>query len=480
MTTRVTSHERWATQEYSGANLDDPRRVRRMVQMAARMAEQPGGCVTAVFDRSAEREGAFRFLENPDVDPNEVARSAHFAGAQRCFGQPYVFVPVDGSSLNLTDRTGRKGLGVVGTRQTRARGVIVMTALAVLPGGMPVGVLGQEYWIRPPAKKKRRPHQKRMVKQTETQKWLDTMEQAREALAHEAPGTKPWFQLDRGGDAWPVILDVLRPGELATIRANHDRQLVGTSKRLWERLASQPVLTTYDYIVPRSAGRPERWMVLQIRAARVELDLFDTDLRKHVRAPLWAVLVRESRITAKAGEPVEWLLLTTFPVKTEQDALLVADGYAQRWRVEDFHKAWKSGACKVEENQLRDFDNVKRWAVLQASLAVRILRLAHVARTTPKQPATVELSLGEIQAIAIDREQPVPLTSHASSIPTIATAVTWLAEIGGYTGKSSGGPPGAKVLARGLLRIEALAAALDSKLVRPTCSHRRKPLRRKK
>jgi hypothetical protein len=447
-----------------------------MVHMAARMAEQPGGRVTAVFDVSAEREAAFRFLENPAVDPGEVARAAHFAGAQRCFGQPYVFVPVDGSSLNLTDRTGRKGLGVVGTRQTRARGVIVMTALAVLPGGMPVGVLGQEYWTRP-AKKKQRSKQKRLVKQTETQKWLDTMAQAREALAHEAPGTKPWFQLDRGGDAWPVILDVLRPGELATIRANHDRQLAGTSKRLWEKLESQPVLTTYDYIVPRSAGRPTRELFLQVRAARVDLELFDTDQREHVRAPLWAVLVKESKLTAVGRASVEWLLLTTSPVETADDALMVVDGYAQRWRVEDFHRTWKSGACNVEENQLRDFDNVKRWAVLQASLAVRILRLAHVARTTPKQPATVELSLGEIQAIAIDREQPVPLTPNASSMPTITTALTWLAEIGGYTGKSSGGPPGAKVVARGLLRIEALVAALDSGLVRPTCArHRRRKM----
>jgi hypothetical protein len=36
-----------------------------------------------------------------------------------------------------------------------------------------------------------------------------------------------------------------------------------------------------------------------------------------------------------------------------------------------------------------------------------------------------------------------------------------VADLGGYTGKSSGGPPGAIVIGRGLHRIEAVATALN-------------------
>jgi len=38
--------------------------------------------------------------------------------------------------------------------------------------------------------------------------------------------------------------------------------------------------------------------------------------------------------------------------------------------------------------------------------------------------------------------------------------VRWVAEIGGYTGKSSGGPPGSTTIARGLEQVLVVARAL--------------------
>jgi hypothetical protein len=37
---------------------------------------------------------------------------------------------------------------------------------------------------------------------------------------------------------------------------------------------------------------------------------------------------------------------------------------------------------------------------------------------------------------------------------TIGAAVEWIARLGGYTGKSSGGPPGAITIGRGLERLK--------------------------
>ena len=38
----------------------------------------------------------------------------------------------------------------------------------------------------------------------------------------------------------------------------------------------------------------------------------------------------------------------------------------------------------------------------------------------------------------------------------------WIAQIGGYTGKSSGGPPGSITLARGLNDVRATVRALEA------------------
>ena len=42
----------------------------------------------------------------------------------------------------------------------------------------------------------------------------------------------------------------------------------------------------------------------------------------------------------------------------------------------------------------------------------------------------------------------------------LAKATLWLAEIGGYTGKSSGGPPSSTTLARGLAQVQAAVRVL--------------------
>lgn len=47
------------------------------------------------------------------------------------------------------------------------------------------------------------------------------------------------------------------------------------------------------------------------------------------------------------------------------------------------------------------------------------------------------------------------------SMPTVGQMTLWLAELGGYTGKSFGGPPGSITIRRGLDFILPIAAALE-------------------
>jgi hypothetical protein len=51
-------------------------------------------------------------------------------------------------------------------------------------------------------------------------------------------------------------------------------------------------------------------------------------------------------------------------------------------------------------------------------------------------------------------------------VPTIAQATLWLAELGGYTGKSSGGPPGTITISRSLAKVGAAADAIAAFLVK--------------
>src|SRR5580700_5508549 len=93
----------WARGEFGRARLGDVRRTRRLQAMAAMASRRPSGKVSAVFDRTPDREGAYDFLESPLVSPSAVAESVFLATADRAGRQKIVLVAIDGSSLALGD-----------------------------------------------------------------------------------------------------------------------------------------------------------------------------------------------------------------------------------------------------------------------------------------------------------------------------------------------------------------------------------------
>lgn len=452
----------WASEEFGETDLGDRRRVRRLVVMAGVAAFRPAGKVTEVFSDSAGREAAFRFLENDDVDERQIRRSAHRSGARRCSASAFAYVPVDQTSLTITDRQKSKRLGMVGTRTYASEGLQVMSAIAVTPDGTPQGLVGQSYWTRERmGRRKKDMRHKRRVQDKETQYWLDVIEQGRSAFAEVAPTTRPWFQLDRGGDAWPVLQLTADADFWITVRASWDRRVnpqdEAPQQYLWQTVKQSRPLGRYVQNVPAGQHRTARVATVEIRAQRVTLDLLAKPSTRHVQTEIWAVSAREIDTTPAGEEPIEWMLLTNHPAGTFEDARRVVFGYSQRWRIEEFHRSWKSGACRVEEAQLRDRDHLIPWAVILASVALRIMRLTYLSRTQPESPANLELSAPEIEAvIRLAR----PRDHRRGVMPTIAQAVFWIAQMGGYTGKSSGGPPGALVIARGLRRIEPLVDVL--------------------
>src|SRR5262245_28738740 len=133
---------RWAIETFGDAALGDARRRSRLIRLAAGVACRPGGTVTGVFETSAAREAAFRFLENEDIRRESVAQAAFAATARNCRAE-LVYVAVDQSSLTLGDRAGKRQLGRVGNTLVTSRGLQVMTALAVDPAGAPVGLVAQ-------------------------------------------------------------------------------------------------------------------------------------------------------------------------------------------------------------------------------------------------------------------------------------------------------------------------------------------------
>jgi hypothetical protein len=458
----------WAREEFGSIDLGHGSRTTRLVRMATQVAARPGGKVSAVFTGTADVEGAYRWLENPAVEVGALVDGLGRACAVRASDHAFVYVPVDGSSVTLVDQQRAKDFGPIGPTCKGARGVKVLGAIAVSPEGVPLGVAALEWWCRVPrpGKGKKKSNASRATKDKETQRWLDAVTHTTARFAASAPATQCWFQLDREADSWPVLHHLEDSGQWFTVRASQNRRLAsstpGHPKLLRAKLARAPVLGTIEVAVTPGPHRQGRVARLSVRAISVRLELRNPWTKTCHPLTVNAVWARESRTTPRGEKPLDWLLLTNHPVDSFDDACLVVHGYCQRWHIEEFHKTWKSGACKVEDSQLRSAAHAMRWATLLAAVALRIERLKFLSRTDPKLPASIELTRHELRALRLwkrrskKRTEPMP-----SAAPTLAQAVLWIAEMGGYMGKSSGGPPGSITIGRGLERLRQRAEVLE-------------------
>src|SRR5947209_1238749 len=77
-------------------------------------------------------------------------------------------------------------------------------------------------------------------------------------------------------------------------------------------------------------------------------------------------------------QALEWILLTSVPTMTVEQAWQRVDWYRARWIVEDYHQGLKTG-CSIELRQLQSYEALRRLLGLLAPTAVRLLQLRAVA-----------------------------------------------------------------------------------------------------
>ncbi|MCL2723538.1 MAG: IS4 family transposase [Polyangiaceae bacterium] len=339
---RRSEAEIWSEEQFGQVELGDARRTARLVRMGTRAAENPSGKLSEVFTCAKELDAAYDFVERAQTSLEALDRGIGRATARQCIGPSRIRVAVDGSSTHLTDETGNKGFGRIGADGRGAKGLKVMTALAVDSDGMPLGLLGQTWWARPVALKRSRKQKtgerrKKRPSEKETRYWLETLERAAERL--EEVGARGWFPLDREGDAWPTLLALSQSGHVFTVRSAWDRvvQTTGRDKQYFRRwVAASPSVGSYELDVPGHGGRTARRAHMVLRATQATLRLRDKRTGRIHPLTVHAVWVHEQGTTPVGEKPLDWMLLTNAPIESFEAACEVVRGYAMRWRIEDF------------------------------------------------------------------------------------------------------------------------------------------------
>jgi hypothetical protein len=343
------------------------------------------------------------------------------------------------------------GVGRVGSID-EAQGFFLHSALAVATGGPEVvGVLGQDLYARPQQKVERSSSKQRKRKGTrESEVWGRVIDR----VGPPPAGATFIHVCDRGADDFEVYCHLLEQTADWVIRASQLTRMMidaeGERRSLQSLLQNLPLLGTYELSVPANQDQPERVAELEVRCTslvmpRPQSGVSDYVIRHGVTGiPMWAIEVLEPHPPAGA-KPLHWVLLTSLPVLTFEEAYEAIGFYEQRQVIEEYHKCLKTG-CRVEERKYRTGAALEPVIAFQSVMAVRLLQLKIVARLQPNLPAerVVPRSWLTMLPLVSKRKQP---------IRTVRDFFRRLAGLGGFLGRKHDGEPGWQTIWRGLEKL---------------------------
>jgi transposase Tn5 family protein/transposase-like protein len=452
--------DNWVAGEMAESQPHDARHAKRLATLLARLGGQSVSSIPSACRGWTETVAAYRFLDNPRVGFAEILSGHRQATLERLRAQEVALLVQDTSFLNYGTLQPKVGMGTV---KERVRDEYLLhTTVAFTPERVNMGVVGAKLWQRPEQPVGRELKHK-PIKGKESYRWLEGYTVACEV--QQACGETVVVSVADGeGDIQEWFLDAMQrsPHERAEflIRAKCNRRLAQGAVHgyLWEEMQAARPLGKLTLKLSRQADRPARRVTRSVRARTVT---FNGARRPGGRLPpvqVWAVYVTELT-PAKGEEPIEWLLLTSVPVKGFSGACLVVQWYRARWEVELFFRVLKQG-CQIERLRLETEHRLLNALAIYLVIAWRIHTITMMGRAYPGVPCDIVFEPREWQTIyTIQFHSPPP-----AQPPPLQDTVRALAQLGGFLARTGDGERGSKSIWQGYQRLHDFIHAIETHL----------------
>lgn len=457
MSKKRLSRREVVAEELVEADLGDPRRTARGKTVADRMAAAPDASLPVAMKDRAMLEALYRHLSSEGVDYEAILES-HLArsGRRAAAATTDVYVAHDTTACTFSGEGERDGVGFVNGEK---QGFFAHVSLAVAADGhrTPLGLLAAEVFTRDGA---------RDMEGSEGERWkrgvvaASKRARASSRLVHVA---------DREGDAYGLLSDLVGNKQRFIIRAKENRAVeIEGEGRTYLFDAAQETRQRYRLEVPvgkrggkrNGASRkvhPDR----DARIANLTFAALAVTLKRPRKgAPpgtptgLAVNAVHVFEVAPPIGEkPIEWLLLTTEAIDTDQQIEAVIEGYRTRWVVEEYFKALKTG-CAFEKRQLESFRSLTNLLGYSFIIAYAILLMRALARGAKDLPADALLSPDQLVCLGVMTKR------SKKALATASQVLDAVAELGVHL--KSNGPPGWRVLSRGWQRLLDFEAAYQA------------------
>lgn len=469
----------WIRAQFEQAHLGDIRRTRRVIQVAGEMLADPGASLPQLAPTRSDLKATYALWAHPASTPDHL-QAGHRAQVDTALhtGDAIILLVEDTTVMSWAGNAPVAGLGPIGSGgDAGLQGFLLHSVLAVRWAAPPepaaarrpavtvLGVAVQQYHVRtpaPPNEKALPPGSRPFARQ---RRWRESAlwDQSTARLGPApAPGAGPrWVRVcDREADVYEFLESCHTAGHGYVVRAARNRALA-EGPPLMTTLRALPPQGTLTVALRARPTHPARVATLRVAATPVTLRAPRRPGRPAgLRPGLACTALRVWEPDAPAGvTALEWLLLSDAPVATAADAITLAQQYATRWVIEEFHKVLKTG-LGAERLQLENATRLFAAIAVMSVVAVRLLHLKEWVRVAPDAPAG-EAGLTPLEHQLLERHAQHPL-------PTVRAVALALGRLGGHLNRRSDGLPGWQSLWRGLQRLQTMATGATLILQSPS------------
>lgn len=460
------AHLEWAQMNFGNCQLGDKRRTQRLIQVAADVTSNPSASFPDQMRTWGDLKAAYNLLHCDDVTFEAIARPHWELTKQRPAGRYLVI----GDTTELDFGIHREVWGLGPTGNGRGSGFLLHNALLVEADRKEViGIAGQTIHYRPHKKNKRSKKKEHSAAKLKRNRESDVW-----GIVIDRVGPPPeeveWVHvLDRGGDNFEVYCHLLQQRSDWVVRAAKLNRyvLAGPDDQripLADYLPQLSLIGTYELSLRARPQQAARTAQLEVRVGSLRMPVPRQKspwVRELNPAPIAMDVVHVVEVDPPLGvKPISWVLLTSLPVDTFDQAWTVIEYYESRWLVEEYHKALKTG-CRVQDRQLKTAGRLEAMVGLMSVSAVRLLQLKSLARTSPEIPAQRVVPRIWLQMLKAARKG----LQRVHDL-TVRQFYREVAKLGGFLGRKRDGEPGWITIWRGWEKLNNYVhgATLASKL----------------
>lgn len=409
---------------------------------------------------SSSLKAGYRFLENERTTEAAIIQSM----AKRCSSAAkgkVVLSIQDTTEINLYNHRNRiKHDGSIGVTNAAKNGLgfmlhpsLVVDAFTLFPYGYShVHVFNRSLERAPRVSRNMHLYKQLGIAEKESNKWLHSSQTTQSVLKDAAMVI---IVQDREGDIYEQFATIPDDRTQLLIRAKSDRTLPEGGK-LFSKLSSCNVAGRYSLVIEgdKRKGQQKRRAEMEVRFTAVTIKKSSRTAKDAApEVTLYCVEAKERAATGK--QPVCWRLLTTIPITTLDEALMIIDWYSSRWMIEEVFRILKKEGFNVEASELGTGTAVKKLCLLTLDAIIKIfqMRIAYETDEADQLPADLCFDQTEMECLTVQCSQLEGRTEKQKNPYPKGSLryATWvIARLGGWKGYASERKPGITTLWIGL------------------------------